>query len=57
MSVEGADVQIPSTFKPFVGLFHELKVYRRALSDAEIRQSHEKEKGHRVDTECKILGE
>ena len=44
LSVEGTDLRIPSAHKPFVGLFDELRIHRRALAEAEIEASYESEK-------------
>ncbi len=37
LSVKGRDLMIPSFHKPFVGLFDELRLYRRGLDDAEVK--------------------
>ncbi|HIE51460.1 MAG TPA: methyltransferase domain-containing protein [Armatimonadetes bacterium] len=55
LSVEGRDLRIPSTFKPFAGLFDELKIYRRALTDAEVKQSYEREKNNRTSVEFRVV--
>lgn len=38
LDVAGKDLSIGSRWQPFVGLLDELRIYRRALADAEIRE-------------------
>ena len=38
LSVEGKDLQIPSTPRPVHGLFDELRIYTRALTDVEVKR-------------------
>jgi len=47
LSIEGKDLRIPEN-RPFVGLFDELKIYNRVLTDAEVAQSYDKEKSNRT---------
>jgi len=48
LSVEGQDLEIPSTSRPVHGLFDDLRIYNRALTATEIQQQHKREKGNRV---------
>ena len=48
LSVEGKDLMIPSARKPFVGLIDELKLYRRALADAEVKADWQREHAKRT---------
>jgi hypothetical protein len=47
LNVEGKDLRIPSSYKPYSGLFDELKIYHRALEPAEIQASFERERKNR----------
>ena len=47
LSVEGTDLMVPSAHKPFVGLFDELRLYRRALTAAEIGAVYDRERPNR----------
>ncbi|MGQ9732028.1 MAG: LamG domain-containing protein [Candidatus Zipacnadales bacterium] len=51
LSVEGADLLIPSAYKTFVGLFDELRIYQKALSEAEIKAAYEAEQPTRTSVE------
>ena len=50
LSVENADLKIPSLHKPFAGLFDELKIFRRSLTDAQVQASHGREERNRTST-------
>ena len=50
LSVEGADVEIPSRYKPFAGLFDELKIFRCPLADARVQASYRREEKSRTST-------
>ena len=47
LSVEGVDLMTPSAHKPFVGLFDELMIYQRALTDAEVKADYDSERPNR----------
>ena len=46
LDVDG-DLSIGSRWQPFVGMLDEVKIFRKALTEDEIRASYEKEKGRR----------
>ena len=48
LSVTGKDLRIPSSHKPFSGLFDELRLYRRALGAAEVKAQHDRQKANRT---------
>ena len=48
LSIEGKDLRIPSTHKPFVGLIDDLKLHRRPLTHAEIKASHDRDRPKRA---------
>ena len=48
LSVEGTDLMIPSSYKPFAGLFDELKIFRRPLTDAQVQASYQREEKNRT---------
>ena len=48
LSVKGQDLMIPSGHKPFVGLFDELRLYRRTVTAAEVKAQYEKQKPNRT---------
>jgi hypothetical protein len=43
-----ADLTIGSNWQPFIGLLDEVKLFRRALGEAEIKAAYEQEKDHRA---------
>jgi hypothetical protein len=47
LSVEGKDLRIPSAHKPFAGRVDELKIYRRALTSADVKACYEDRHGGR----------
>jgi hypothetical protein len=55
LDVEGGDLSIGSTWQPFVGLLDEVKIYKRALTDDEIKAGYEKEKGNRSSTAHEVV--
>ena len=55
LDVDGGDLSIGSTWQPFVGLLDEVKIYKRVLTEDEIRASYEKEKGNRIDTAYELV--
>ena len=50
LSVENVDLMIPSSYKPFSGLFDELKIFRRPLTDAQVQASYRREEKSRTST-------
>jgi len=56
LSIEGIDLRIPSSYKPFAGLFDELTIYQRTLTDAEIQAAYESEKPKRGSVRYEALG-
>ena len=44
LDVEGGELSIGSTWQSFIGLLDEVKIYKRALDENEIKASYEKEK-------------
>lgn len=54
LSVEGADLRIPSAYKPLEGLFDELRIYRRTLSDSEVRAAYTSGKGRHSSVQYEI---
>ena len=55
LDVEGRDLSIGCSWHPFIGLLDELKIYKRALTEAEIKASYEKEKGKRTRAEYDVV--
>jgi hypothetical protein len=55
LDVEGGDLSIGSGWHPFIGLLDEVKIYKRALTQAEISASYAREKGNRASAEYEIL--
>ena len=51
LSVKGKDLRVPSTHKPFAGLFDELRLYRRALTDTEVQAIHGKDRAKRASAD------
>ncbi|MFQ6133411.1 MAG: PQQ-binding-like beta-propeller repeat protein, partial [Armatimonadota bacterium] len=47
LSVQGTDLVVPSAHKPFVGLFDELRIYKRALTADEVEARWESERPRR----------
>lgn len=55
LDVEGHDLLIPSSHKPFTGLIDEVRLYRRALTSDEIAVSYRREKEKRASTAFRYL--
>lgn len=55
LDVDGGDLSIGSRWQPFIGLLDEVKIYKRALTESEIKASFEKEKGSRTSTAYKVV--
>jgi sialidase-1 len=55
LDVAGRALSIGSSWQPFVGLLDEVKIYKRALTDAEIEASYEMERGNRTDTTYELV--
>ncbi len=49
LDVAGGALSLGSSWQPFVGLLDEVKIYKRALTGAEIKASYEHERGNRTD--------
>ena len=47
LDVKGRDLHIPSTYKPFKGRFADLRVYRRPLTEAQVKAICNRSKGQR----------
>ena len=52
--VEGVDLRIPSSHKPFHGLFDELKIYHRALAREEVAAGYGAEKANRTRAAAEV---
>ena len=48
LDVEGHDLKIPGASKPFTGLFDDLWIYHRELTDAQVKEKWEQEREHRT---------
>ena len=55
LDVEGGELSIGSSWQPFVGLLDEVKIYKRVLTEGEIKASYEKEKGNRTNTAYQLV--
>jgi len=55
LDVEGGDLSIGCRWQPFLGLLDEVKIYRRALTENEIKASYEKEKTNRTNTAYQLV--
>jgi hypothetical protein len=55
LDVEGGELSIGSTWQPFVGLLDEVKIYKRVLTEDEVKASYEKEKGGRTNTAHQLV--
>ena len=51
LSVENVDLKIPSSHKPFAGLFDELKIFRRPVTAAQVQASYRREEKNRTTVE------
>jgi len=49
LDVEGGDLSIGSTWQPFIGLLDEVRIYKRVLTEGEMKASYEKEKNNRTN--------
>jgi len=50
-----ADLTIGSSWQPFIGLLDEVRIFKRALGEAEIKAAYEREKGRRASVEYRIV--
>ena len=48
LSIEGKDLEIPSTSRPVHGLFDDLRIYTRSLTATEVKRHYERGKGNRI---------
>jgi len=55
LDVEGGKFSIGSQWQPFVGLLDDVKIYKRVLTEGEIKASYEKEKGNRTNTAYQLV--
>jgi len=55
LDVPGKELTIGSTWHPFIGLLDEVRIFKRALTDAEIQATYEREKGTRTSTEYQVV--
>ena len=55
LDVEGGDLSIGCTWQPFLGLLDEVKIYRRVLTESEIKASYEKEKDNRTNAAYELV--
>ncbi len=55
LDVEGGELSIGSSWQPFVGLLDEVRIYRRVLTEDEIRADYVKEKGNRTSTAYRLV--
>jgi hypothetical protein len=56
LSIEGIDLRIPSSYKPFAGLFDDLTIYKRTLSAAEVKAAYEAETPRRGSVKYEPAG-
>jgi len=55
LDVAGHDLSLGSSWHPYVGLLDEVRIYKRALTAAQIKADYEHEKARRVSTEYKVV--
>ena len=55
LDVEGGELSIGSEWQPFLGLLDEVKIYKRVLTEGEIKASYEQEKGNRTNTVHRLV--
>jgi hypothetical protein len=55
LDVKGTALRIPSSRKAFRGLFDELRIYKRALDDDEVRRAYEQEQANRTSAEWELV--
>ena len=55
LDVDGGDLSIGSTWQPFVGLLDEVKIYKRVLTEDEIKASYEKQKGNYANAAYQLV--
>ena len=55
LDVAGGQLSIGSSWQPFVGLLDEVKIYKRALTESEIKASYEKERGNRTNAAHQLV--
>jgi len=55
LDVAGSDLSIGSSWQPFVGLLDEVKIYRRALSLAEIQAGYNQQRAARGSAAYEVV--
>ncbi|NLY01214.1 MAG: hypothetical protein GXY83_34420 [Rhodopirellula sp.] len=55
LDAEGGDLSLGSSWQPFVGLLDEVKIYKRVLTESEIKAGYEKEKDNRSNSEYQLV--
>lgn len=54
LDVAGGELSIGSSWQPFIGLLDEVRIYKRALSENEIKEHYEKERQQHQDTTYRL---
>ena len=55
LDVKGGELSIGCTWQPFLGLLDEVRIYKRVLTEGEIRASYDKEKGNRTNATYQLV--
>lgn len=55
LDVAGGDLSIGSSWQPFIGLLDDVRIHRRALTDAEIRADYARGKGGRASAKFEMV--
>ncbi|NUQ61192.1 MAG: right-handed parallel beta-helix repeat-containing protein [Pirellulales bacterium] len=55
LDAEGGDLTVGSQWQPFVGLLDEVKIYKRALTESEVKGSYDQEKGNRSNSAYELI--
>ncbi len=55
VDVAGKDLTIGSNWHPFLGMLDEVRIFKRALTEAEIKATYEREKGQRTSAAYKLV--
>lgn len=55
LDVAGGDLSIGGGWQPFIGLLDEVKIHRRALTDAEVQADYAREKANRTSAKYELV--
>jgi hypothetical protein len=55
LDVEGGDLSLGCPWQPFIGLLDEVRIYKRVLTEGEIKAGYDREKGKRTSAAYQLV--